>query len=123
MPSRATMPALRSEKNHPEIWSRPSTIKSAGHQYCVSCLFLGCPRHAYDAAPESYHPTMTSGMRFISPPHLHRSFTKSTHGMCRLAISALPSIEFLMSSSFEPITVCVLHAPHTQTGSGVPQNL
>src|SRR3972149_4280994 len=66
---------------------------------------------------------MTSGILFISPPHLHLNFISSIPGLCKSKSFEIFFIEFLSSSSILPITLSSPHSEHLHIGRGVPQNL
>ena len=77
----------------------------------------------YGMAPESNQQSITSGTRFIFPPHLGQSkVTSSTKGRCKSSGSLKPEKPFFpFSSSKLPTHSRSPQDSQRQTGSGVPQ--
>ena len=69
--------------------------------------------------PESNQQSMTSGVRFIVPPHSQAKVQVSIYGRCSSMSPSMP--HFSLSSCLLPMTCTLPHFSHTHTGSGVPQ--
>src|SRR3989338_6833689 len=72
---------INREFHQPLNWSFPSIFKSAGQNFSNNLLFFGYPKAAQLETPESNHTSKTSGILFISPPHLHFQFISSISGL------------------------------------------